>query len=334
MKSISVSRTVAILLLFPLCLASCAPKQTEYVSQRILKILGSRPPIDEDLATLAPAGLQGAAWINLDSMRHSPLWPTLESVLETHYASDLFPRETVLYILRHADEILAVSGHRNEHEADGFVTLMKGSWDTAEVLNRLTATGEFKSTASETGNMLARSNIRIFAVTAKTLAVVSDNLLDKVIELIAQNGRSLREDNHFDQLKLPDNGGSIARYVRGNSSLNTQSFSALPLVYRKFAKNAEGADIAFRISHAIAVKGNITMSSEKQASQLKKSVDRELKTLSSNVLIAMLGVKSLFNKLKLSTQANRVKLSMGLTQKDVNKLLQLVDPLMQLKEML
>ena len=329
------ARTIALFFAALLLLISCSTdKHFAFTSQQVLKIIGERPPLDADLATLAPAGLQGATWLNLTAMRKSPLWPTLESILQTHYAGRLLSRDMVLKMIRQADEILAVSGHRTGMTADGFVTLFKGNWDTAEIYRQLSTATGVKEVIVREQPMLRFSNIYIFALTSKTLVVVSENLLESVQLLMLQQEKSLRDDKNFKDLNPREDGASVARYIRGDSKLNVNQMRSLPASYRKFASDARRADAVLVFSDVIQFATIIHMEKKDQADRVKRTIEKDVKNISSNILIAMLGVKSLVKKLHVKAEDNTVSIAMKLNAKDVQKILQLVEPIMQLQKMM
>ncbi len=315
-------------------LAACGvPKPVRIVSSQTLRISGERPPLDADLAMLSPAGLQGASWINIRDMRRSPLWPTLVTILETHYSEHFLSRDFVLRLLQEAEEILAVSGHRNEKEVDGFVVLIKGTWHTESLIDRLVATGRFRETMENDQRVLAFSNVRITAVTARTLLIASEHLYPTVTELYNLTGDSLRKSRHFSDLQKPERGGAISRYIRGNSTLNPQQFNTVPSYYRRMAKNVERADSQVTFAGNLSLRADVKMDDAEQALQVQKKLNAELKSISSNALIAMLGMKPIVKKMRVTSELRHLRVSFKLTSADIQKILQLIEPLMQIRNM-
>jgi hypothetical protein len=315
-------------------LTACGvPKPVHIVSSQALRISGDRPPLDADLAMLSPAGLQGASWINIRDMRRSPLWPTLVAILETHYSDHFLSTDFVLRLLQEAEEILAVSGHRNENEADGFVVLIKGTWHTESLIDRLIATGRFRETTENNQRVLAFSNVRISAVTARTLMIASEHLYSAVTALYNLSGDSLRKSRHFSDLNKPERGGAISRYIRGNSTLNPQQFNIVPSYYRRMAKNVDRADSQLTFTGNLSLRADVKMDDAEQALQVQKKLNAELKSVSSNALVAMLGMKPIVKKMRVTSESRHLRVSFKLTSADIQKILQLIEPLMQIRNM-
>ena len=155
-----------------------------------------------------------------------------------------------------------------------------------------------------------------------------------MLALCRQDGKSLRDDAEFKDLNMPDKGGAVARYVRGDSTLNTKQFAGVPAAYQRFAKDVQRMGLKLSISKSIAMRSRISMKNKKQAGDVKRRLESEINAIASNPLIKMLGVKSLVNKLNIQTKSNDVSLALGLTKADVQKILQLVEPLMQIRKML
>lgn len=334
MRNTCIKMRNVIFLIALFLLASCGvPKPVSIVSSQALRISGERPPLDEDLAMLSPAGLQGASWINIRDMRLSPLWPTIVAILETHYSDHFLSKDFVLRLLLEAEEILAVSGHRSENEADGFVMLIKGTWHTESLIDRLIATGQFRETMENNQRVLAFSNVRIAAVTDRTLMIASEHLYPSVTALYTLSGDSLRKSRHFSDLKKPEKGGAISRYIRGNSTLNPQQFNIVPSYYRRMAKNVDRAESQMTFAGNLSLRADVKMDDAEQALQVQKKLNAELKSISSNALIAMLGMKPIVKKMRVTSESRHLRVSFKLTSADIKKILQLIEPLMQIRNM-
>lgn len=310
-----------------------APKQYTIVSNDSIHIQTERPPLDADLAMLVPSGLQQASWMNLVKMRESPLWRPLATLMESHL-SDKIPKKIYEELLDNTQEILAASGHRTENDADGYITLFKGDFDSAKVMDNLA--GSPQTSAGQLGSFRAIKlfNITFFAPTDRTLAMATPDLAHACVELTQQHGNSLRHTAGFSDLNNPEFGGFISRYIKGDIELHQRNFRDTPFASFRWLNKIERFDATAELNRSMRLSGKAKMDTAKTANRVQSDVSHQLKAITSNALVALLGVKPLINKLQLKTNENNVAIDLNLSSNDINKILKMIEPLMQIRDML
>ncbi|MBN2530038.1 MAG: hypothetical protein JXR76_26850 [Deltaproteobacteria bacterium] len=315
-----------------LILTACAPKQSTIISSQVLNVVGERPPLDADLAMLAPDGLQGVSWVNLQEIRTSPIWPTLKFLLNSYYSESLLSKDFVLSTLNKADEVFTASGHRSPDEPDGFVALLKGDWDTDVILKQLVDNKRLRARTIGQKKLKIR-NIDVFAVSERTLAIVSDHLEETVTLCMARKTKTLRDTPVLQKIEMPKKAGAASLYVRGDGLRKNGYLEYLPPAYGRLSQKVQHASARLHFGEGISFRANAIMDDAENATEAASRVNQELKSISSNVLIAMLGVKSLIKKIKIDAKGNRLKTSVGFSLNDVDKLKQLIEPIMQIRNM-
>lgn len=317
---------------------SCAKStQIHPLQSRSLQIQAKRPPLDRDLAALAPAALQQASWINMKDLRNSPLWPAIRSILETQLSmitgENGFSRIS-MSIIDSADEALSVSGHSEENTSDGFVSIIKGNFKSKQIVAQIAKLSKSSQNNSHGFEIVHLRNFAIFAPTDRTVVFTSDNQLKNSLNLTTQHGDSLRSTHGFKDMAKPSKGGAVIRYIKGDSTLNRSIFKGTPLSFFRWTGDIERFDSSLRIDSSIALNGTAVLDTANRASQAKKEVNRQLNSLTSNPLIALLGVKPLVKKLKINTNSKSVSVVLKLNSADVKKIIKLIEPIMQIRQML
>ncbi|MBN2341381.1 MAG: hypothetical protein JXX29_08290 [Deltaproteobacteria bacterium] len=313
---------------------SCATAaEYAFVSDDILSITAVRPALDEDLATLVPSGLQQASWLNVAEMRTSPLWPTVDALIETHM-SDVLPKSIYRQLSKSTSEILAASGHRIPDEPDGFIFLFKGDFKSGPLMAQIQKRLNLKPVDGTPFDTLKLMNIYIFAPTERTIIIATKSLATSCFDIIAGNAASLCDDKLFSKFEKPSFGGVVSLYERGESTLQQKNFQGTPMAQFRWLKDVERFHGTLKLTQSLALEGNATLDEPEQAERVKRDIEGQIRAITSNALIALLGVKPLIQKLKLTTEHTQVSIQWELSNADVKKIVKMIEPLMQIREML
>lgn len=272
------------------------------------------PPVDDDLMNLLPASVEFAAWLDMRALRASSLGPLLESVSQNE---QFFPTPSA-DLLRQTDEVLIGVSAGSGEAADQFVILFKGTFDAnsaAALLAQVQTEGPSQPTR---------------AMTSRTMASGSVQMLEAVAVLAARQGTALRADPRFADFAL--NGDTMAlRYRKGATAPELPAMVDIGAFVR--TQDVISLDARLSLGQGVSLKAEALLGDPAAAAKTAKKLQREVRQLRGNMIVVLLGVDFLLEKLSVSAQEASLLLSLSLDQNDVLELGQLVERLDKIRQL-
>ncbi|MFO8071672.1 MAG: hypothetical protein R6V85_07330 [Polyangia bacterium] len=287
------------------------------------------PPVDENLGDLAPAGVVGALWIDVEQLRGSVLWEAIP-ILESALQADEMRRITGVDPLEVVDELLIVVDDAGEDSGEA-LALLKGSFSSDEVLASISRAGEGVPIDIGEAPGLRTEEFVLAAITDRTIALGDENTARAAVELAAGSGEPLSSDPKLKH--LGSSGAAIEAVLRrGVSAPAFTRFEGGGLPFDALDR-ATDFEITVDAGEGLCIEAAVTAETKLDAAGLARDFTELADRLAQNGFALLLGVDWLVEKIEISHDGSRVLARLQLAETDVVQLRRLFERLDKIRRL-
>jgi hypothetical protein len=317
-------QTTLILVSLPLVLAAaCGGKGPSKIAAPEL------PPIDEKLGDLAPAGAEGALWVDVEQLRGSVLWEAVPILKSALHAGEL-RRITGVDPFEVVDELLIVVGDTGGATGEA-LALLKGSFSSDEVLASISRAGEGEPIDVGDAPGLRTGEFVLARITDRTIALGDESTARTAVELAAGLGEPLSSDPELEH--LGSSGAAIEALLR--RGVNAPAFTRLEGGGLPFdaLDRATDFEITVDVGEGLCIEAAVTAETKLDAAGLARDLAELTDRLAQNGFALLLGVDWLVEKIEISHEISRVLARLRLAETDVVQLRRLFERLDKIRRL-
>jgi len=289
------------------------------------------PPIDEDLAALAPDGFNQVLWLNLSVFKNSPLWTTATTFAKEEILAQI-QTATGIDVLTQVNEILIIGGIANTQKE--FLALIKGTFDANAAVSNGNTEKSPDSIIPLNIVKVETPPLVITALTGRTIAVGTQKIVEQSVALTKGVGRSLRQNPNFKDFNLAPDSAAALRLKRDVTSSSHTLSNDLPLPKFKWTDSITDIDTTLTISEGFTIAINANLGTPNTASAARKDLEHAINDIMENPFVMMLGVRWLFEKITFDNKDSKLNVTMSLDAADMDKVLELTARLKKIRDML
>ncbi|MCP4674456.1 MAG: hypothetical protein GY854_02850 [Deltaproteobacteria bacterium] len=288
------------------------------------------PPIDDNLLNLTPDGLNALLWIDMAKFRASPLFGALETVIGDK-GVPLIGDNAPIDPVSQADELMLAFATDDRAENGQYLTLIKGSFNSAEVLKSFTKDKDTVSREIDGYPAIVTPKFVIVPITERTLALGSIVVVQKVIELAKRNSKSLDEHPDFSDLSL---GGSTIARLRYKPGITAPDFSQYGVAASPVSIDAlNGLDGIMTIGKGLEINLTATTETQMDAAGMARELENTRKEIGKNMFAVLLGIDWILERISIKPDKTSVSISISLDESDIEEINRLAVRLSKIREL-
>jgi len=286
------------------------------------------PPVDESLLDLVPAGAQLVLWIDLKQLRGSPAWEVARFAIDDREYDEI-RRATGLDPLEVVDEVLISAAQRPTGE-DVFVAAVKGRLDSPSTLRKLADAGKGQLEDREGVPVLTGEKIVMLGVTERTVVICTSNVLENALMLATRRGKPLTDDPQFGDLPVKRDTAALMRFRRGAVTPDLGRLGArVPIDNVDKITELDGS---LTVGTGLDVAWSFTVEDKLVAKATVRDIRRLTSRMSRNPFVLLIGIDWIFDRIRVSSEGNRIDVQIALDQNDVAQLQRLAERLSRIRQ--
>ncbi len=326
----------ALFLLISLCLLASHPvhgreKKVVSLTPRTLVVRAPRPPVDSDLALLAPAGSQLAIWLDVRRIHDSPVNAMATSVINLNLPAGL-PEKPLRRLLREAHELLVLSGCTPDG-APTSLTIIRGAFDGAQVLADFRPAGPENDTVVGTLTGIRLREFVAISPTPQTVAIGTPALVEQIPGLLESGATSLRRDPSFEDFSMKGAAGVLR--LRTSDVPMDACIARTPFLKQwTWVHGVRSADAILHLADGALLESGFTLNNDNDASTGRNVLTKELRAILSNPLLRMFNIGWVGKRIRFAADGPQLTIRAEFRNKDITILSNLIEPLLEIQRII
>ncbi len=277
---------------------------------------------------LVPFQTNAVMWIDLAELRASAAWDVVEVLSGAEEIDELKAATGVDSIAKYKEVVFAFT-MGDQHRADQFLVLAKGSFDTSILLEIVASENDMRREQLGGFEAAIDSGHLFVALTRGTFAIGTERMINRLINLTRGEGKSIRENPEFSEFSINGDRAGRLRYRKGVVTPDFSRFGApSPSID---VKSITAMDAEMALVKGLQLSLDVSTETQLDAARLGRSLSASGKRLSRNMLVVFLGIDWIFDKIEISHDRDVVRISLSLDDRDLLELRHLAGRINKIK---
>ncbi len=278
---------------------------------------------------MVPVDLNAVLWVDMEAFRSSPLYEAFDTLVGEE-KMPLVEGDVPLNPIKQAEELLLAFAAENEGESDQLLTLVRGPFNSSEVMDLFAQTEQAISEEISIFPAIRTPKFTVLALTEHTLVMGTDSAVMRVAKVARGEEKSLRTNPDFAELSIENSTTARLRYRAGISAPDFSKYSGEAPVD---VNAITGLDGTLSLASGLELSVAVVTETQMDAAKLARELNKTRRELGKNMFVLFLGLDWILDRVSVVADMSSVQIGAKLDERDLDEIKRLAARLRKIKEL-